>query len=267
MAGHLQGMSNDVDWRDLPNDLIKKIGDIFLSIDDLAYYTSFRAVQKGVTGGFIIVLGQRVQPYKTPVLNPLAGCIVCLKAQIPAEELSSVVVMTSPLIVFVSDLQNCSLRWADQSTEEGRSALGFGEAEYRVASCFGVLHNITYYAGDIFTTDKYGSIISSMTYDANEGTQLLRSARTLRMSAIISGPTPLGQYPAYLCYLVESEGELLYVLSGRVYNGEPVVYQVDTKMHVLESVRSIGSRSIFVGRNRCISVDTSKVHDTSPTYR
>jgi hypothetical protein len=44
MTGHLQGMGNDVDWRDLPNDLIKKIGDIFLSTDDLDYYTSFRAV-------------------------------------------------------------------------------------------------------------------------------------------------------------------------------------------------------------------------------
>ncbi len=206
------------------------------------------------------MLGQRVQPYKTRVLNPLTGCIVRLKAQIPAEELSSVVVMTSPLMVFVSDLQNCSLRWADQSTEEGPSALGFGEALYRAASCFGVLHSITYYAGDIFATDKYGSIISSMTYAADEGTQLLRSARTLRMSASISGPTLPGQYPANLCYLVESKGELLYVVSGRVYNGEPVVYRVDTKMRVLEPVRSIGSRSIFVGQNRCISIDTSKVH-------
>jgi hypothetical protein len=117
-------------------------------------------------------------------------------------------------MVFVSDLQNCGLRWADQSTKEGRSTLGFGEVEYRAASCFGVLHSITYYAGDIFATDKYGSIISSMTYAADEGTQLLRSARTLRMSAIISGPTLLGQYPANLCYLVESEGTLFYVVSG-----------------------------------------------------
>jgi hypothetical protein len=37
-------MGNDVDLRDLPNDLIQKIGDIFLSTDDLDYYTSFRAV-------------------------------------------------------------------------------------------------------------------------------------------------------------------------------------------------------------------------------
>jgi hypothetical protein len=66
--------------------------------------------------------------------------------------------------------------------------------------------------------------------------------------------------PKKLCYLVESDGELLYLARGRVYNGEPVVYQVDTKMRILEPVRSIGSRSIFVGQNRCISVDTSKVH-------
>lgn len=47
MAGQLQGMANDVDWPALPDDLIKKIGDIFLSTDDLDYYTSFRAVCGG----------------------------------------------------------------------------------------------------------------------------------------------------------------------------------------------------------------------------
>jgi hypothetical protein len=72
--------------------------------------------------------------------------------------------------------------------EGGPSALGFGEAMYR-ASFFGVLHNITYYAGDIFATDRYNSIILSMTYPVDEGTQLLRSTRTLRMSVNIYGPT------------------------------------------------------------------------------
>ena len=147
------------------------------------------------------MLGQRVQPYKTRVLNPLTGCIERLKVQIPAEELSSIVLMTSPLMVFLSDLQNCGLRWADQSTKEGPSALSFGEALYRVASFFGVLHITNYYAGDIFATDKYGSIISTISYAADEGTQLLRSARTLRMSVSISGPTLPGEYPANLCYL------------------------------------------------------------------
>jgi hypothetical protein len=32
------------DWASLPNDLVKKIGDIFLSMDDLDYYSNFRAV-------------------------------------------------------------------------------------------------------------------------------------------------------------------------------------------------------------------------------
>ena len=65
------------------------------------------------------MLGQRVQPYKTLVLNLLAGSMECLKAQIPAEQLSSVVMMTSPLMMFISDLQNNTLRWADQSSKEG----------------------------------------------------------------------------------------------------------------------------------------------------
>ena len=39
-----------------------------------------------------------------------------------------------------------------------------------------------------------------------------------------------------------------------------MVYEVDTEMRVLEPVRSIGSQTLFVGKNRCISVDTKKVH-------
>jgi hypothetical protein len=51
----------------------------------------------------------------------------------------------------------------------------------------------------------------------------------------------------------------LFVVSGQVGDGEPV-YQVDTKNHILESVRSIDSHALFVGMNGCVSVDSSKVH-------
>jgi hypothetical protein len=39
-----------VDWASLPNDLVKKIGDIFLSMDDLDYYSNFRAIYGGWHG-------------------------------------------------------------------------------------------------------------------------------------------------------------------------------------------------------------------------
>ena len=56
---------------------------------------------------------------------------------------------------------------------------------------------------------------------------------------------------------MESAGDLLFVVSGPVYDGERV-YRVDTKNRLLEPVRSIGSHALFVGRNRYVSVDSSK---------
>jgi hypothetical protein len=38
------------DWASLPNDPVKRIGDIFLSMDDLDYYSNFRAVCGGWRG-------------------------------------------------------------------------------------------------------------------------------------------------------------------------------------------------------------------------
>jgi hypothetical protein len=48
------------------------------------------------------------------------------------------------------------------------------------------------------------------------------------------------------------------VVSGWVYNDEPVVYRVETKIRVLELVRNISSCSIFVARRRC-PVDTNNI--------
>jgi hypothetical protein len=41
------------DWASLPNDLVKKIGDIFLSIDDLDYYSNFRDICDGWRGALL----------------------------------------------------------------------------------------------------------------------------------------------------------------------------------------------------------------------
>ena len=48
-------------------------------------------------------------------------------------------------------------------------------------------------------------------------------------------------------------------MSGPVYGGRPVVYQVDTQNHVLHPVRGIGSRALFVAENRCVCVDNTRV--------
>jgi hypothetical protein len=111
---------------------------------------------------------------------------------------------------------------------------------------------MTHFAGDVVVVDRYGSIISTMPGTANRGTKL-------EMNNAIVGLVPDDQYSPNMFYLVESEGELLSVMSERVYNGQSAVYRVDTKNRVLEPVISIGSRALFLGRNRCISIDSSKV--------
>jgi hypothetical protein len=57
------------------------------------------------------------------VFNLLTSAIKGFDAQIPAKELSSIVVMMKPsLTVFISELQNNTIRWADKSSEAGGSA-------------------------------------------------------------------------------------------------------------------------------------------------
>jgi hypothetical protein len=117
------------------------------------------------------MLGQRAQLYKTRVFNPLTGAIKGFDAQIPAEELSSIVVTMKPsLTIFVSDLQNNTIRWANKSSEAGPSASRFGHGFYSALGPFAVLWCITHFPGDVFVIDKYSSIISTMPSTANNGT-------------------------------------------------------------------------------------------------
>ncbi|XBI22497.1 hypothetical protein VPH35_063512 [Triticum aestivum] len=178
----------------------------------------------GVTKGGLFVLGQRAQPYQTRVLNPFTGAMARFKVPIPMEQVSSVVVTTSPMMVFISDLLNNCVSWADQTSEEWHPALGFGEGEFRTGDWgFGNRHkNLTSFAGGMYITNKYGSIISTITD------------------------------------VYKEEGELLLVMDGHVFNGMPVVYKVDTVNKVLVPVRSIGSRALFVSSRRCLSIDTTK---------
>ena len=196
----------------------------------------------GSTTGGLLVLGQRVPPYKTRLYNPLTNSFKRLRAQIPSEVLFSVAVTMSPLMVFISSKWRHTLHWADESTKEGEPGdRMFGDGFYDVDTFPGALGSMTEHAGDIFLTDAYGSIISTMAAPTVEGCQLPRSTWTLKMNITIEGPIPGCQYPDNLFYLVESEGELLFVVSGPVYNGQPVVYRVDTKNCLLEPVRSIGA--------------------------
>ncbi|XBI22500.1 hypothetical protein VPH35_063515 [Triticum aestivum] len=206
------------------------------------------------------VRSRRAQSYQTRVLPPFTGAMARFKVPIPMEQVSSVVVTTSPMMVFISDLLNNCVSWANQTSGEWHPALGFVEGEFRTGDWgFGDRHkNLTSFAVGMYITNKYGSIISTITDVYKEGNQWKRSAGTISMFTTIVGPNFELAHGSNNFYHVESEGELLLVMEGRVCNGMPVVYKVDTVNKVLVPVKSIGSRVLFVSSRRCLSIDITK---------
>jgi hypothetical protein len=61
-----------------------------------------------------------------------------------------------------------------------------------------------------------------------------------------------GDRPYARCFLVESAGELLVV---RHWGQALKVFRVDVEHKLLEEVKSLGSRTLFLGGERCLSVD------------
>uniref|UniRef100_N1QTD4 KIB1-4 beta-propeller domain-containing protein n=1 Tax=Aegilops tauschii TaxID=37682 RepID=N1QTD4_AEGTA len=57
-------------------------------------------------------------------------------------------------------------------------------------------------------------------------------------------------------YLVESAGELLLV---RYVDETLKVFRVDVEHKLLEEVKSLGGRTLFLGQERCVSVDAAKL--------
>ena len=114
---------------------------------------------------------------------------------------------------------------------------------------------MTPFAGDLYTTDVDGSIISATDAAAAEKDQ------RQQLPAILSLESYAQECHGNYFYLVESEGELLFVMECRLpfYNGGPLVYKVDAVNKVLVPVWSLGGQALFVSKYRCLSVDASKL--------
>ena len=89
----------------------------------------------------------------------------------------------------------------------------------------------------------------------------MQRACTITMAKIIPAPVFEQVRGSYIFYLVELDGDLLLVLNGDFAKGQPVLYRVDMENRSLEAIDDIGSRALFVGYNRSISIDT-RLHPT-----
>ncbi|KAF8669320.1 hypothetical protein HU200_051658 [Digitaria exilis] len=204
----------------------------------------------GATGGGMIILEEPTPPYQVRVLNPFTGLVLRFKASLPimgwVREAAVVTTKTS-MMLFISGKDD-SIMWADENSEH------FCEfrAEYRNAPV-----TMAPFGSKVYLADRGGSILSSTVavvgeHISNRSEQTILMAKTIR-SHVASG------HPAWDCYLVKSEGELLLV-TRPWYNvhGEPVVREVDTENNKLDVLRSIGNRALFLSDVRCLSVDASK---------
>ena len=132
--------------------------------------------------------------------------------EIPTELVASIDVTMFPLsMVFTSNLQNTIIWCEGEGIEEGSRPV-FGEGWY-MPNEFAELRSMTSYVIDVFVADRYGSVLSTMCDAAHGDVQLQRSVRTLEMHPTIAGPVSGCQFPKNRFYLVESDGELFFVVS------------------------------------------------------
>jgi hypothetical protein len=155
-------------------------------------------------------------------------------------------------MVFVSTYYPAEIAWVYESTP----TKGIDE-DWRDGR-FSIKHHsmccITPFNGELYAIAVNNFEFRNLVYTNN--VQLEQRASTVNMETLFSFPK-LGNDKFYL---VKSDGDLLLVLlDGRLEEGQPLVYRVDTKSCSLYAVSNIGSRAFFVHHIRCISVDT-RVH-------
>lgn len=215
----------------------------------------------GATAGGLLLLGDSTEePSRARLLNPFTGSVAHFRAPVPVAGVRAVAVTTEPLMVFVST-QHGDILWADQNSECFKS---FRPTYFNRPTC------LTSFAGEVYATDRQGAVISSavagVVGGGGAGEQRLRSALTISIDTTIPSrdTSPDTSYLAWTktgkFYLVESGEDLLLVTRASPYgtNNLPVVHRVDTERKVLEPVSSIGSRAIFAGPVKCLSVQADK---------
>ncbi|KAG2640585.1 hypothetical protein PVAP13_2KG100316 [Panicum virgatum] len=164
-------------------------------------------------------------------------------------------------MVFVSG-DDGSIMWADQNSESFKC--------YWSSSIYNSLTCMTSFTGLVYATDQQGAVIVSAVAGAAAGERIPCSALTVSMDTMIPcldtslDTSHLAWLSTGKYYLVESGGDLLLVtrppyLFASTNNHVPVVvHRIDTERKVLEPVSSIGSRAIFAGPVKCLSIDADK---------
>jgi hypothetical protein len=201
------------------------------------------------------MLAQKNQPHKIRLLNPLTKTLnTMFEAQMLSVILESVAVMKSPTMVFVSTDYPAEIAWVDESTPTKGIDKDWGEGrffiEHHSVRC------ITTFKGELYAIAVNNFKFVKLVCTNN--VQLEQRASTVNMETLFSF-LELGNDKFYL---VKSDSDLLLVLlGGRLEEGQPLVYRVDTESHSLHAFSNIDSCAFSIHYIWCISIDT-RVHLT-----
>ncbi|GJN38513.1 hypothetical protein PR202_gb27563 [Eleusine coracana subsp. coracana] len=179
-------------------------------------------------GGSLIVLAEKSDPHTARVLNPFTGSLISFKAPVPPE------------------LQSRAIYCAD-AEDESFYVLSLNKKEEQGT------HPLVWMA-------VAGGIYAASRERGSFGSHLVPATNNILglVSKVFSDYFPKRGNPAVIrCYfLVESQGEIFVVFKLR--HGAMEVFKINTAANVLEPVKDIGSRALFVGDYRCLSVDAEK---------
>jgi hypothetical protein len=157
-------------------------------------------------------------------------------------------------MLFVFTYYPAEIAWVDESTPTKGIDEDRGEGRFMIEHHS--MHCITTLNGKF-----YAQAMNNLEFRilvCTNNVQLEQGASNVNMETLFSF-LELGNDKFYL---VKLDGDLLLVLlGGRLYEGQTLVYHVDTESHSLHTINNIGSRAFFIHHVWCISVDT-RVHLT-----
>lgn len=207
----------------------------------------------GATDG-LLVLGDMYPPHLARVLNPFTGDMLHFPAALPRH-------FTYTSVKGGSHSTLVLLRWGSVACAAPNSDF-FTNTEEAVET---YLVSIVNFQGDVYCADARGCVFKLVAQAADQ----CDDDDELLVIPEVSPPdvdvyaeegdddTEEGDDDSKMAsYLVESAGELLLV---RYVDQTLKVFRVDVEHKLLEEVKSLGSRTLFLGQERCVSVDAAKL--------
>ncbi|PAN13318.1 hypothetical protein PAHAL_2G328300 [Panicum hallii] len=198
-------------------------------------------VVAGAAGGSV-VLAERASPHATGVLNPFTGSLLRFEAPVPSETIAAAHVVGSspPTLVLIFD-ESSSITWADPDSE---SFIELKDERYIIYPPI----KLALVGGIYAAAHEGGSLPSLLVPTANK----ILDVASKPIMDYFPGP----EAPENRGFFVESEGEMLMVFKvpHRIE-----VFKFDARSDKLEPVKDLGSRALFLGDCRCLSVDADKL--------